>query len=701
MDVNASELMTHASPFHHGEQQVQQRLGVREQVEELGQRFIRDHMPQQHREFYGQLQYLLLGSIDVSGRPWASIVVGPAGFIDTPDEQTLRIKTRRVFGDRITANLNPEAPIGVLGIQFETRRRNRLTAKIARASEDEIVLNIVQTFGNCPQYIQARELEPQPEMRDIGSPRPTVGIDKLNRRAKDIVAAADNFYIATGYAEDPEDPSHGADVSHRGGKPGFVRIEDDRTLVFPDFAGNNHYNTIGNISLNPVAGLLFIDFDSGDILQLTCSAEIIWDSEERRAFKGAERLVRFTVDEGVLIEQALPVRWRFLDYSPVLDATGSWQEVDETIAARRAESRARDYRVARVERESDVISSFYLVPADDGSLLCHQAGQFLPIELRPPALDSKVRRTYTISNAPNGEYYRLSIKREPARSPELPPGLSSNFFHDHVQPGSIIRAYPPRGQFVLSDNNTRPVVLLSGGVGVTPMISMLEQLHAESMGCGCNRQVWFIHGAINGRVHAFRDRVRQLAANWPCLHTHIIYSSPDDQDLAGRDYDGTGFVDIELLKQLLPLDDYEYYFCGPPPFMQSVYDGLRDLSVRDDRLHYEFFGPGMTLHDEAPANSSDVAVVASDQPPVPVVFASSGIESTWDPTKGSLLDLAESEGLTPLYSCRSGTCATCQVPVLSGSITYADPPIAEPEAGNALICCAYPSPHSDELTLDL
>lgn len=689
------------SPFHRGEREVQSRLGVRDQVEELGQRFIRDYLPQEHRDFYAQLSHLILGTVDASGRPWASVIVGPPGFIATPDERTVTVNAHRLHADPSNGNLSPGAPVGVLGIQYDTRRRNRITAKVEDVTEDVLKLRVDQTFGNCPQYIQARDAELTPDIAEIGDERPSVSFVKLNERTKAIISAADNFYIATCFMEDADNATQGADVSHRGGKPGFVRVEDDRTLIFPDFSGNNHYNTIGNITMSPRAGLLFIDFENGDVLHLTCTAEVVWDSEEKRAFVGAERLVRFTIDEGLLVQNAVPIRWDFIDYSPVLDRTGSWADVEAVLEARRSENRYRDYRVVRVERESSVISSFYLQPEDDEPLTCHKAGQFLPIEIFPNGKTDTVRRTYTISNAPNNKHYRLSIKREPAPQDGIPPGLASNYFHDTVQAGSVIRAYPPRGTFLLEENSVRPVVLMSGGVGITPMISMLEQLTAESDGCGCTRPIWFLHGAISGREHAFGRYVRRLAETWPCLTTHFAYSAPADTDVMGDDYDSRGYISIDLLKSILPLDDYDYYFCGPPPFMKAIYAGLKELNVSDDRIHYEFFGPGTTLLEEEPGHSQGLPSDRRSMSPVPVNFARSGVVATWDPTRGTLLDLAEAEGLNPLYSCRSGICATCQTVVTKGKVDYVDPPIAEAAEGTALICCSYPAEHSDELVLDL
>ena len=695
------------SPFHRGEREIQTRLGVREQIEDIGQRFIRDYMPDEHREFYAQHPFLLIGSVDNAGRPWASVLVGRPGFVHSPAPDRLQIDTRLIYGDPLKDNLSIGTQLGVLGIEYVSRRRNRLTGKLTAIRDGGFEIKVDQTFGNCPQYIQSRSFEFLPEVDTIGETRSLQPLKRLDDRASDIISKSDNFYIATHYSEDPEDITQGTDVSHRGGKPGFVRINDDRTLTFPDFSGNNHFNTIGNIMMNPLAGLLFIDFESGDLLYLTCNAKIIWDSEERHAFDGAERMVRFTLDEGILVKNGMPIRWNFLEYSPSLEKTGSWGEVDEKIMARKEGNVYRNYQVVRVEPESKIITSFYLQPEDDGGIHCHKAGQFLPIEIQPPGVDTPIQRTYTISNAPNRTYYRLSIKREPPARPDLPPGVSSNYFHDHVRSGTKILAMSPRGKFTLEESSTRPVVLISGGVGVTPITSMLEQLYKDRGGCGCGRQVWFIHAAKNSEVHAFGEYVRGLAKDWPCLRVHVRYSQPLDSDVEGKNYDSVGHVDIDLLKSLLPFNDYEFYLCGPPPFMESLYDGLKSLNVADERIHYEFFGRGATLHQERPSGFESLAEQLGDRAPVTVQFARSGIEATWDPTKGTLLDLAESEGLQPAYSCRSGICQTCATKVLQGEVDYIESPMVAPGEDTALICSSYPRSKAKEkddvtrLVLDL
>jgi ferredoxin-NADP reductase/predicted pyridoxine 5'-phosphate oxidase superfamily flavin-nucleotide-binding protein len=690
------------SPFHRGEREIQSRLGVREQMEHQGSRFIRDFLPEQHAEFYGQLPYVLIGSVDAKGRPWASILFGRPGFVASEDPHRLSLASRPVYGDPLNEHLATGLSASMLGIEYHSRRRNRLNSKVASFDAAGIELDIQQTFGNCPRYIQNREFELLPGIDSVGEERPVHRFTQLDGRAKNLIENSDSFYIASYFSEDQDKVSHGADVNHRGGKPGFMRIDDENTLTFPEFNGNLHYNTLGNISLNPVAGLLFIDFESSDLLYLTCSAEIIWDSPERRAFTGAEALVRLTITEGVLVEGAAPVRWSGGTQSPVLSETGSWQEVEEKLSSSQQGNTYREYYVTRVVPESSNITSFYLQAESGDRVPCHKPGQFLPIEIEPVPGGGTLQRTYTISNAPDGRSYRLSIKREPAPAEGVTEGLSSNYFHDQVSVGSSFRAMSPRGKFTLDESTNRPLVMLSAGVGVTPMMSMLEHLANDSSSCREPRAIWFFHGTRNSSEHAFADRVRDIARSLSCLQTRFVYSQPKTSDRLGIDYDLPGRIDVDMLKRELPFDDYDFYLCGPAAFMESLHGDLKNLNVPDERIHYEFFGPGAAFQSDKPAGMT--AEQFSELRPVPVIFKKSGIETTWDPSRGSLLDLAEAEGLQPDYSCRSGICQTCATPVLEGKVDYAEPPMVDPETGMALLCSCHPVNDSGDdtpLVLDL
>ena len=324
-----------ASPFHKGERLAQERVGVRDMIEKVGQRVIRDYLPDQHREFYAELPFVLLGTVDGEGRPWASLVPGRPGFMSTPDARSLDIGMRPLFGDPLNQTLQSGAHMGVLGIQPDTRRRNRMSGRIAAIRPEGFTITVDHAFGNCPQYIQTRTVETQPDIDQPERERPVSRLGRFDDTVRQMIERADTLFIATAHLDGNEAEAQGADVSHRGGKAGFVKVEDDRTFVFPDFSGNFHFNTVGNILLNPKAGILFADFDTGDLVYLTGHAEIDWDSEAVEAFMGAQRLIRFRVDEVIRVEHSLPLRFTFGEYSPVLEKTGSWKQASRIMAADR------------------------------------------------------------------------------------------------------------------------------------------------------------------------------------------------------------------------------------------------------------------------------------------------------------------------------------------------------------------------------
>ncbi|MES2414016.1 MAG: pyridoxamine 5'-phosphate oxidase family protein [Pseudomonadota bacterium] len=312
-------------PFHEGERAVQARVGagVAEKLAEIGPRVIRDFMPDQHREFFEQLPFVIVGSEDGEGQPWASVLAAPAGFIESPNPHALTIRAKPRAGDPLEHTLADGAQIGLLGIEPHTRRRNRMNGVVQGVSDDGFSVHVEQSFGNCPKYIQARE--PMYVAEHRSSPVRHDGT-QLDTAARHLISSVDTFFIATSYAGDlgAAGRAAGVDVSHRGGKPGFVRIDDDATLTVPDFIGNFFFNTLGNIAINPRAGLLFIDYGSGDLLYLAAHAEIVWDGPDLRSFDGAQRLLRFHVTAMRRLQAALPLRWGSATLSPVLAATGQW-----------------------------------------------------------------------------------------------------------------------------------------------------------------------------------------------------------------------------------------------------------------------------------------------------------------------------------------------------------------------------------------
>jgi hypothetical protein len=679
--------MTHSdSPFHAGEQQVQERLGVRDMIEGFARQVIRDHMPEQHRAFYAELPFVLLGALNSQGRPWASLLAGRPGFMTSPDPKQLAISARPLFGDPIGEALKAGAQVGLLGIELETRRRNRMAGRINSLEAEGFTIAVDQAFGNCPQYIQARAVQLLPEIDEAPQRRSVSRSDRFDPRSRALIERSDTLFIATAYAEDKAAVSQGVDVSHRGGKPGFVRVEDERHFLFPDFSGNNHFNTLGNIQLNPKAGFLFVDFERGDLLYMTGEAEIVWEGEELRAFAGAERLIRFRAEEVIRVEESLPLRFDFGTYSPMLEHTGSWDQARQAITAEKERNLYLPYEVFDIKPESEAITSFYLRRADGKAPAKHEPGQFLPIRLRLPGAADPVSRTYTVSDAPNGDYYRLSVKREGGDA------VVSNHLHDQAKPGFRLEAMAPRGKFLLDRTSERPVVLISAGVGITPMIAMANFIINEGLRTRDFRRCFFIHGARNGQVLAFGDHLRTLAAAHESLTTHIRFSQASDKDRIGRSHDSEGHVDIDLVKAVLPLDDYDFYLCGPQPFMQSLYRGLTGLGVREERIHYESFGPATLLKSNAEPKSQR----GPEDKPVSVKFAGADVEAVWTPDRGTLLDLAEAAGLAPAFSCRSGICGTCATKLHCGQVDYIEEPSAPHGEDEVLLCCATPRSSAGE-----
>lgn len=312
-----------AQSFHEGEREVQSRVGVHDRMAGTGARMIRDFMPEQHREFFRQLPFLIVGSVDARGQPWASVLANPPGFIESPDPRRLTVRARPLAADPLADILAEGASVGLLGIEPHTRRRNRLNGIVGQVTEQEFSVHVRQSFGNCPKYIQARK----PEYVGGAARAPAAHrSERLDPTAQKMIRRADTFFIATAYPVAPgaDVRAHGVDASHRGGKPGFIRVDDERSLTIPDFVGNFLFNTLGNIAVNPKAGLLFIDFERGDLLYLACDAEIIWDRIQIEAFEGAERLLRFHVREVKRVDASLPLRWGEAQLSPFLERTGAW-----------------------------------------------------------------------------------------------------------------------------------------------------------------------------------------------------------------------------------------------------------------------------------------------------------------------------------------------------------------------------------------
>ncbi|CAM4153202.1 pyridoxamine 5'-phosphate oxidase family protein [Bordetella tumulicola] len=664
--------------WHEGEKFIQEKVGVAERMEAVGQRVVRDFMPDQHRAFYAQLPFIVLGSVDSEGNAWATFLEGRPGFMSSSTPTTLDIAARPSPADPAGRGMIEGASVGLLGIEMHTRRRNRMNGVLSNIDLG-LRVEVDQSFGNCPRYIQLRDFsfDRDPNGSFAGQVEALAAMDPA---ARELIERADAFFVAS-YA-DREDRRQ-VDVSHRGGKAGFVRVAGDGTLTIPDFDGNLFFSTLGNIFLNGQAGLLFVDFETGDMLQMTGDAEVVFDSPEIAVFQGAERLWTFRARKMVRRLGGLALRWAFQDggWSDSSLMTGDWLQADDRLRAAELATRWRALTISRIVQESESIRSFHLEPNDGAGLLPHAAGQHLPIRVRLPGADKSIIRTYTLSVAPSDGRYRISVKRD---------GLVSQYLHDQLREGDMIEARVPAGNFTLDTLAMRPVVLIAGGVGITPLLAMLRHIVYEGLRKQRTRPTTLVYASRSKQERAFDQELAELiaAGQGAVKLVRVLSDTRGAQD--GVDYDASGRIDMPLLGRFLAFGDYEFYLCGPPPFTQAIYDGLRSYGIADERVHAEAFGPA-SLTRTRDHVATPPARLSPSIKPVSVAFMNSLKEARWMPDSGTLLELAEARGLEPEFSCREGSCGTCRTQLIKGTVTYIKEPVASVGKDEVLICCAVPA----------
>jgi ferredoxin-NADP reductase len=344
----------------------------------------------------------------------------------------------------------------------------------------------------------------------------------------------------------------------------------------------------------------------------------------------------------------------------------------------------RPLRVARVDRESASVVSLSLVATDGSPLPAGQPGQFLVLRLRPKADTAPILRSYSMSGAPGAGAYRVSVKQEVN-------GVASKFLHNRVRVGDILEVSAPRGSFTLGPRDG-PVVLLSAGIGATPVLAMLHELVLTAASAASPTEVWWLYGARNRDNHPFAQEARGLLRALPRSRTYIAYSRPGPDDRLGEDYDAPGHLNVPVIMQLGVPREADFYLCGPKSFLSDITASLEDWGVPANQVHTEIFGP-------EPSVTPGIAG-APKRPPHPpmgvigpgpqVSFTRSGLTVPWGPGFQSLLELAEACDVPVKWSCRTGVCHTCECALIGGVVDYLLDPLEPPAEGNALICCSQP-----------
>jgi len=337
--------------------------------------------------------------------------------------------------------------------------------------------------------------------------------------------------------------------------------------------------------------------------------------------------------------------------------------------------------VARADREAANVVSLSFEQPDGTPLPAALPGQFVVLRLRTIPNGPRLLRNYSMSGMPGAVTYRISVKRETS-------GVVSSYLYDHVQAGDILEVSAPRGGFILRPGDT-PVVLLSAGIGATPVLAMLHSLASAAS----RREVWWIYGARNRAEHPFARESRGLLQTLVNCRSHIVYSKPDSGDEPGVDYDSVGHVDATLLDRLGVTRDADFYLCGPPSFLKQLTEGLENLGVDSTRVYSEVFGPeapitpGIARSSHAPVHAPAGQPGAGPQ----ISFTRSGLTIPWDSRFSSLLEFAEACDVPVQWSCRTGVCHTCECALIGGVVQYRPDPLEAPATGNVLICCSKPS----------
>ena len=352
----------------------------------------------------------------------------------------------------------------------------------------------------------------------------------------------------------------------------------------------------------------------------------------------------------------------------------------------------RKFSVFKKDPQCDDVNAFYLKPHDGRPLPAFKPGQYLTFQLDLPGRDKPLIRCYSLSDSPHQkEYYRVTIKKEkaPADKPELPHGAGSSFFTDIIKEGDILNVKSPTGHFFLDMAKTGPVVLLAGGVGITPMLCMANAIAAS----GSRREAYFFFGVRNRREHIHKEELEKLAAAHDNIHLHIAYSKPGEKDVKGTDFHHEGRVGIELLKEVLPSNNFEYYLCGSGAFMKSLTDGLEAWGVPESVVHFEAFGPATVKKKAAAPTAAETTHLQK----VMITFARSNKTIRWEPAAENLLEFAKAQGVKIDSGCCAGGCGSCEVAIKSGDVDYLKKPDATPNPGSCLTCVCRPK---NDLVLD-
>ena len=627
--------------YHEGELAVQQRANETAMARMNGGA-VGKTIPPGALRFIEQQPMAVIGSIDPDGRVWASALFGQPGFVRARDDRTVEIdlsQPRSAKDDPLWSNLGGNSNVGLLVIELGSRRRLRVNGRARKVSAERAIIDVERAYPNCPKYIQRRDWKIPAAEAQFNAIPGTQG-KELNEAQKALIAGADTFFVASAH------PDHGVDTSHRGGHPGFVQLVNERQLRIPDFAGNSMFNTLGNFVSYPYAGLVFIDFERGRLLQLTGRPEILWDLDDPKGEAGGTRRY-WQFEISGWRETTLPFRldWELLDYSPFIPEQRRETPVSSSLSL----------RVERIQCETARIKSFRLCATGGGLLPEFEPGAHIQVKVQLPD-GSDAERHYSLLSDPNNrEFYEIAVLAEPGGRG------GSLYLHEQIKEGDVIESRTPNNEFSMA-GSAKHSVLIAGGIGITPVLSMLHSLVAGG------RSFEMHYSARTDSELAFRDRIGKIAGD----NVHFY---------ASRDPRGQRLDPGRLLSN--PRPGVHVYVCGPRRMISAVREMAAALGWPSAQIHFESFG----------------AEPSADDRPIRVHLAKSNMTLTVAAER-SILDTLLDAGVNVPHDCKRGECTMCTTRVLDGEPDHRDLCLNSEERVSSMCVCVSRA-RGEELQLDM
>ena len=664
--------MSHYLSFHQGELDVQAMANESAIALRNGQVISSNILPGA-MPFIAQQNMLVVSSVDQKGLPWSSVLFGTPGFIKATNSGALLLDTSKMLineHDPLWRNILHNAQVGILAIELSTRRRFRVNGRIQNISKEGqcadceaasltnqlFEITVQQAYPNCPKFIQRRNLKIEEHSYLEVLPKPLMG-NELTPELIDVISQSDSFFVSSASLT-KEKNEHNVDASHRGGFPGFIKVLSNSRLLIPDYQGNSMFNTLGNIHVYPKAGIIIVDFDNSRVLQLSGNANILWDQQDdTNHSSGTKRFWELSVEKWQETKIPKGVNWNFQDYSPHNPRELKVKELEvkgEIKSAIDANGRMA-LRVSQVTKKTKRIN-VYQLQAQEGTVLpAFEAGAHLPIEV---TLDNgkNVMRHYSIlSSSQENRFYEIAIQNE-----EQGRG-GSKALHQQLRLSRVVNVLPPKNEFSLTPNNQH-VVLIAGGIGITPILSMLRELVDKNAS-------FEIHYTAKSEAElAFKKEVQALAGS----KAHF-YTSQGKQ---------VKRLDLQYLIKNSHAHSH-VYMCGPIRMISQVRELATEHNWPESHVHFESFGAASQPNDKA----IEISLKKSNQ----VIMV--------DPNQ-TILDALMDKNISVPFDCKRGECGMCATTVLSGEADHRDVYLNKTEQAQQ-VCVCVSRAKGEKLTLDL